>query len=510
MAIFSFEKDNRFSDVVGRLLDDLRKQMPVQVDTEPGGVARTLVEAFAREMALFYAMLERAYTSGFLDSAEGLALDNVVAVLGIERARAGRLVGHVEFRRVSPAPDDIGIPAGRTVTGPQPEGKMPLAIFETMETAVLVRGETSVLVAVQEVMVAGKKEDERYSVVNPGMITVMPRPVLGIDYVNNPAPLRRYGEDESDESLRARARTALRDGEKGTLGAIAAAVKEQGVEKVTVRERSDGPPGVVDVLIGDAGFETSGVKVERVRKAIAASKAAGIRVNLQFAKTLYLEPRMSIEPTQTDLDTDGFARLRDELTAALKTFVGDSPVGATMSWRKLEAILYGHAGVHRVGTFELALFELDAESGAFAPMPSRTIMPGSDLRLEALERLVIDDRKLPVITQIRPTVYALHLVVALNADDIRSHDEVRNALRAAVENYGARVAQEVEQEIIWNELETSLVTYARIRALQAATIINQIGLSTDLEEVPNETFAIPVADYRIELGGVEFTGVKTA
>ena len=510
MAIFSFQNGNNFSDVVTRLLDDLRKQMPVSVDPEPGSVVRTLVEAFAREMALFYAMLERAYASGFLDSAEGEALDNVVAVLGIERARAGRLVGHVEFRRGSAAPDDIGIPAGRTVTGPRPEGKEPLPIFETMENAVLPRGETSVLVAVQEVVVAGKKNDERFSVINPGMITLMPRPVLGIDYVNNPAPLRRYGEDETDESLRARARTALRDGEKGTLGAIAAAIKEQGVEKVTVRERSDGPPGIVEVLIGDAGFETSGVKINRVRQAIAASKAAGIRVNLQFAKTLYLEPTITIEPTQTDLDADGFARLSDELTAALKVFVGDLPVGTTVSWRKLEAILYGHPGVHRVGKLVLALFELDSESDTFVPMISRVIAPGSDLRLESLERLIIDDRKPPVIIQIRPTVYAMHLVVSLNASDIRSRDEVRNAVRATIEAYGARVTQQVVQAIEWAELETSLVTYARIRELQAATIINEIGLSTDLQEAPNETFTIPVADYRIELGGVEFTEVKSA
>jgi len=138
------------------------------------------------------------------------------------------------------------------------------------------------------------------------------------------------------------------------------------------------------------------------------------------------------------------------------------------------------------------------------------ITPGSDLRLESLERLVIDDRKPPVITQIRPTVYALHLVVALNADDIRSRDEVRNAVRATVESYGARVTQQVVQAIRWSELATSLVTYARIQELQAATIINEIGLSTDLQEAPNEAFAIPVTDYRIELGGVEFTEVKSA
>lgn len=507
MAIFSFQEKNNFSDVVERLLLDLRKQMPV--DPEAGSVARTLVEAFGREMALFYAMLERAYASGFLDSAEGLALDNVVAVLGIERARAGRLVGHVEFRRGSPAPDDIGIPAGRRVTGlPLKEDALP-PIFETMENAVLPRGGTSVLVAVQEVVIAGKKDDKQMTVINPGTITLMPRPVLGIDTVNNPAPLRRYGEDETDESLRARARTALRDGEKGTLEAIAAAVKEQGVEKVTVRERLDGPPGVVDVLVGDVGFEASGVKIERVRQAIWASKAAGIRVNLQFAKTLYLEPTMTIEPVQTDLDADGFARLSDELNAALKAFVGELPVGATMSWRKFEAVLYGHAAVRRVGKVDLALFEFDSQQGTFVPSTSRVTTAGNDLRLEPLERLVIDDRKPPVIVQIRPKVYTMRLVVALDAGDIRSRDEVRNAIRATVERYGAEVTQQVTPTITWIELERWLETYARIEQLQSVRIINEIGLSTDLQEAQGETFVIPVADYHIELGDVQFTEVKS-
>src|SRR4029078_12743682 len=107
------EVETSFSKIVERLLES----MGTRLDSNTGSIARTLAEAYAREMATFYAMLELSHESGYLDTAKGGALDNVVALLGITRARAGRLTGSVEFSRTSPAPDDIGIPSGTRVTG---------------------------------------------------------------------------------------------------------------------------------------------------------------------------------------------------------------------------------------------------------------------------------------------------------------------------------------------------------------------------------------------------------
>ncbi|MGD8960689.1 MAG: hypothetical protein PVI27_12650, partial [Desulfobacteraceae bacterium] len=68
-------------------------------DIVVGSVTRTLAEAIGLEIARLYAQLEAVYQSGFIDSATGRALENVVALLGISRIQAGRFSGEVEFTR---------------------------------------------------------------------------------------------------------------------------------------------------------------------------------------------------------------------------------------------------------------------------------------------------------------------------------------------------------------------------------------------------------------------------
>jgi len=77
-------------------------------DVNPGSVARTLVESFAREMDRLYAQMDQVYKSGFLDTASGSALDNVVSILGIERKPAQPASGKVVFGRAT-EPSEIPV-----------------------------------------------------------------------------------------------------------------------------------------------------------------------------------------------------------------------------------------------------------------------------------------------------------------------------------------------------------------------------------------------------------------
>ena len=63
---------------------------PELTDVQIGSVLRTLCETTALELGRIYALLETVYQAGFVDTATGDALDNVVALLGIERVRGGR------------------------------------------------------------------------------------------------------------------------------------------------------------------------------------------------------------------------------------------------------------------------------------------------------------------------------------------------------------------------------------------------------------------------------------
>jgi hypothetical protein len=142
-----------------------------------------------------------------------------------------------------------------------------------------------VIVEVQEVREEGSPAAPQ--LLNPDTLTIMPRPVLGVESVRNIEPLRQRQADESDDQLRARARTVLRESQRGTAPAIAAAVREQGLVNVEVREPADRPPGVLEVIISDPGFEKDLLAQERVRRAVRATKAAGVRAVVQFVRTVY-------------------------------------------------------------------------------------------------------------------------------------------------------------------------------------------------------------------------------
>ncbi|WP_257456355.1 baseplate J/gp47 family protein [Archangium lipolyticum] len=507
--------DTSFSAIVDRLLSNLGPGL----DTNTGSMARTLAESYAREMATFYAMLELAHRSGYLDTAEGDALDNVVAVLGIDRARAGRLTGEVEFSRNSPAPDDIGIPAGRLVTG-LPSDSTPLPLFETLEDATLRRGEMRVTVRVQQVQDDTKDAKKAPPVIDPGKLIVMPRPVLGIEAVTNRTPIRRTGEDETDESFRARARTALRDGEKGTLEAIASAVRQQGVQRVTVREPPDAPAGVVDVLVGDPDFSQDAGGVQRVWEAIRGTKAAGIQVRLQYARTIYFQVELQVEPADPDLDEAAFDRLRRELQQSLSRFAQGLPAGETVRRRKLEAVLYANPAVRhidglRVLTYVWGVDRDDPQKSALVlEAKSREYGPDRDWRLDNLETVAIDlEKKPPLISRLLPSIYRIDLVVSARRTDPRTPEQIRQALRGAVEQYAARLAKEAQatnkpQAILWEDLQMTLKQQAEVEQLLSAVVTPDDGLAQVLAQSSGKQEALTLEQgTRMELGGAEMVGL---
>ena len=102
---------------------------PELTDLQVGSVLRTLCETTALEIGRVYALLETVYQSGFVDTATGAALDNVVALLGIERVRGGRPAAEVEFTRAEGDPGELTIPAGTRVA--TADGKVQ---YETTDT----------------------------------------------------------------------------------------------------------------------------------------------------------------------------------------------------------------------------------------------------------------------------------------------------------------------------------------------------------------------------------------
>src|SRR5262249_25666318 len=105
-------------------------------DRNPGSIVRLFSESFAREYDGVSPQLEAVYRAGFLDTATGRDLDQLVALVGITRRDWTFAIGTAIFGRTSPSPADIFIPEGTRLSTTEP----PVAEFETSEDRTLHRG----------------------------------------------------------------------------------------------------------------------------------------------------------------------------------------------------------------------------------------------------------------------------------------------------------------------------------------------------------------------------------
>lgn len=236
-------------------------------DRNPGSVTATLAGAIARELAVLHRQMDLIYRSAFVDLAEGTALDHVGALLAVERRGARFATGDVLMKRGTPAPGDITVPAGTLVSTAQGVS------FEATDVRTLRRGQLSVVVPVRATVEGPSGQ------VKAGEVTVLNRPIFGIDAVVNEAATFFASAKESDEALRRRIRGTLERAGKSTLEAIRLGLIERvpGLDDTNVQVRESGDPGVVEVKIGLAGEPTPEL-VQRVEAAIFASRPAGVRV----------------------------------------------------------------------------------------------------------------------------------------------------------------------------------------------------------------------------------------
>ncbi len=212
------------------IFDEMRAMTQVVTDFEVGSVARTMYESFAYEMALLYEKMQLVYLSAYVDTAQGNQLDQVVAVLGIQRSLPDYAEGIVSFQRDG-AGQEIVIPIG-TLVATEESSTGEKKVFQTIKIGTLGATRTSV-----DVQVRGVERGEELETAAETVI-VMPRPVPGIKFVINDAPIRLVGKRrETDDELRERAKNALISSGKATILSIENALLSlSGVRDARVKE----------------------------------------------------------------------------------------------------------------------------------------------------------------------------------------------------------------------------------------------------------------------------------
>jgi len=333
--------------------------IPPITDRNVGSVARTLVEAFSREIATLYSQLELTYLNAFIDTATGKSLDFLVAILDIQRIGAGYAEGNVTFSRETPAPADITIPAGTVVTDAKGHA------YQTVREMTLRFNQKSISVPVRA-MKKGKDQ-----IVEANQLTIMPKPILGIEKVTNEEATLLGLKEETDEELRIRAKTALKATGKATLEAIQFAILSiGGVNSVVLVDMPEGNLGEVDIVLDTESIDSEGYKnylekvkrgeslnendleikdfVDKLFQAINSSKAAGIRVNLKFTERVNIKIKLHIEMSESSPSQQEILDLQRQIQEDIKKYLNSLKTGEGIVADKILTILLNNSKIHSV------------------------------------------------------------------------------------------------------------------------------------------------------------------
>ena len=298
-------------------------------DLNVGSVTRTLMEAISKEIALLYAQLNLAYDDAYLETATGVALNRVVALLGYSRFRGGRAVGTVTFTRRAGSPGDIAIPAGTPVTDAADKIR-----YETTETHEMRAGESAA-----EVRVRGASDGT--PVVNAGVLTVIQRVIAGLDKVSNERPTTRATADETDDDLRSRAKAALIAASTGTVEALTYGLLQlPQVRDAKVEEIPNGVPGEIRIAVSLAqpGANPDDLPPE-VAAQIERLRPAGIRVVTATAKPVSIQIGVQLVLAGSSLAAAELEQVHDAVRNTLADEIRKTGVGQKVRARPLTAKL---------------------------------------------------------------------------------------------------------------------------------------------------------------------------
>ncbi len=283
-------KDNAALPDVGSVVEInyLPKARDTRVnDLYVGSVVRTLLEATALETAGLYAQLEMVYKSGFIDTAEGRALDHVVALLGLGRITAGRNSAEIQFKRARNTRGEIYLPAGTRILNE--DGSIE---YETLNDAVIADGQDTLKVKARDLV-------ETNDGVAADSLILLAKPIAGIESVTNPAPSTQLDRDENDTELRARAKSFLVGSERGTLGAIKSVLAAHNV----LADVDDKTPGTIKIRIH--GNALSDEQELRLKTELDQVRPAGVEITYPAGvSTAVVDLDLRLQTASGLLDTD--------------------------------------------------------------------------------------------------------------------------------------------------------------------------------------------------------------
>ncbi|WP_136806422.1 hypothetical protein [Desulfosediminicola flagellatus] len=248
-------------------------------DMAVGSVARTLVESIGLEIERLREALAIAYESGFVDTAEGRALDKVVSILGVSRRNYAQGVVRIEVAPENLGDDTFTLPAGALFLASSSRSGVE---FQSMAEVNI-----SASLPVAEVRVqACSGYEGKDGLVEVGQIDILLCPIseLAEVKVSNPQPTA-YWEEENDEQMRSRVRSRMVTHNPGTIMAIRKAVRRAGGRVVRFKEGRHSTIGHLVLEVAPLAARSDTLEWRRkVRAAVHEARVAGVFIRVKISR----------------------------------------------------------------------------------------------------------------------------------------------------------------------------------------------------------------------------------
>ena len=347
---------------IEEIYQELAEEFRLRTGLTAGGSGDLSVRFYAVAAQLYglYAQTEWTQRQCFPQTAAGEALDRHAALRGVSRREASKASGVIRFTAAADRLEEARIPEGTVcLTG---DGLR----YLTTREGVIPLGETEVDVpAVAEEPGAARN-------VAAGRILHLTVPPAGVISCGNRNAFTGGGDEEDDESLRARVLatyTRLANGANTAFYEQAAASCD-GVAAVKVLPRNRGV-GTVDVVIAARGGMPGQPLLEQVQAHLNGIRE--IAVDVQAVPPTAAEVALAVT-VQPEEGAD-FAEVSARVTAAVEGWFTGDLLGRAVPQAALTALVFGVEGVANCSV-TMAGGDVAADPVTLPCLGSLTVMEG--------------------------------------------------------------------------------------------------------------------------------------
>lgn len=315
-----------FDDILSELNEtaQLPEYFGADIDLSEYGEVGIFNQLFAKALTDTWEDLEDLYYSMFIDTAEGVSLDRVVALGGLSRREASKA--------------DVVISISGTNTTLVPEGFIVQTAnalqFGTIEDVTIAASGCTVTA---RALVAGLS-----GITAANTITEIVNPLAGVDNVNNNSASTGGKEIESDSDLRYRYKNRNSTGTSSVNAILAALYENENITIAKVNENdTDGvvdglPAHSVQVIVGGTATSTE------IAEAIFSAKPAGIAT--------YGSVSVNVADASGDIHTINYDVVTDVFINVIVEITSDSEWVSTNETLIKTAVVKAIGGVDTIDT----------------------------------------------------------------------------------------------------------------------------------------------------------------